>query len=400
MNSGRKGIALAIALGVLFMGVLLAIVALVPVDAAADYTTTEDLLNEAFKFLKDLGIWFMLMLVAFLMIFIKKYEWGVCLAVLLSAASSYIVYAAIQQFVFGAEWNQDLLIRAVLCAIALVIAIGVFLGTVKQWHYLVIGACFAVVYTTTEWLVGNLELFGALTTDPGGSIMVHMCAAYFGLGVCIALRAKEAFEEPMYTTTHSVSFVWLASMLLWVFWPTFVCALLPMEDFMWGMMTCYMSGVGSILSAYAVCMIMQKKVNPLTYTYAMLAGPVAIGAPLIIIGPWAALFLGIFAGAVSAFCFIWLQPRLCKKLGVLDVMGVHNLHGVAGWIGAISCALFLAAEGNFGGAGANVCLAAITFAIALVGGLVTGFIIKLIMGKPMEMFSDDYDFIKNEAPEQ
>ena len=46
-----------------------------------------DLMYEELQFGKNLDIWFMLMLVAFLMIFIKKFEWGVALAVLLSAAA-------------------------------------------------------------------------------------------------------------------------------------------------------------------------------------------------------------------------------------------------------------------------------------------------------------------------
>lgn len=400
MVNVRKGMALAIALGIVLMG-LLFVVAIQPTDAASGLTDEDhDLLNEAFKFLKNIGIWFMLMLVAFLMLFIKKFEWGVCLAVLLSAASSYIVYAGIQEFYFGLEWNQDLMIRAVICAITYVIAIGVFLGTVKQWHYFLGGIAFAVVYALVEWIVCNFELFGTFTTDPGGSIMVHMCAAYFGLGVCLALRTKEAFDEPMYTSTHSVSFVWLASMLLWVLWPTFVCGLLEMEDFALGTMTCYMAGLGSIVSAYVVCMVCQKKVNPLTYTYAMLAGPVAIGAPLLSVGPWGALVIGIVAGIVSALCFIYLQPWLCGKLGVLDVMGVHNLHGMAGWTGAIACAVVLMINGNVDGGLANIVMAVMIFAIALIGGAITGVIIRLTKGKPMEMFSDDYDFIKNEAPQE
>jgi len=398
MKGERKGIALALALGIAFIGVFIGLFT-VPLDAVADYTSgSDDLLNEAFKFLKNIGIWFMLMMVAFLMLFIRKFEWGVCLAVLLSAASSYLVYVGIQQFYFGAEWNQDLMIQAVICAITYVIAIGVFLGTVKQWHYFLGGIAFAVVYAVVEWLVCNLSLFGTFTTDPGGSIMVHMCAAYFGLGVCLALRVKEAFDEPMYTTTHSVSFVWLASMVLWVLWPTFVCGLLPMEQFAWGTMTCYMAGLGSIITAYVVCMVCQKKVNPLTYTYAMLAGPVAIGAPLLSVGPWGGLAIGLVAGAVSALCFIYMQPWLCKKLGVVDIMGVHNLHGMAGWTGAIACAVVLLIAGDAAGAGANVVMAVIIFAVALIGGAITGVLIRLTKGKPMEMFSDDYDFIKSEKP--
>ena len=100
-------------------------------------------LQEETQFGKNLDVWFMLMLVAFLMIFIKKYEWGVALAVLLSAAASFVVYLGIQDFYFDAAWNQGLLIRAVVCAITLVIAIGVFLGTVKMWQYLLVGVAFA-----------------------------------------------------------------------------------------------------------------------------------------------------------------------------------------------------------------------------------------------------------------
>ncbi len=400
MANSKKGIALAVALAMVLMGVLAAIF-IQPLEAATSSLALsgDALLEEAFKFIKSIGIWFMLMLVAFLMLFIKKFEWGVCLAVLLSAASSFITYMAIQEFYFGNEWTSQMMVQASVAAITYVIAIGVFLGTVKQWHYFIGGIAFAIVYAAVEWIVCNFELFGTLTTDPGGSIMVHMCAAYFGLGVCLVLRVKDAFQEPMYTTTHSVSFVWLASMLLWVLWPCFVCGSLGMEDFALGAATCYMAGLGSIVSAYVVCMVCQKKVNPLTYTYAMLAGPVAIGAPLLSVNPWGALAIGLVAGAISAACFIYLQPWLCNKLGVLDVMGVHNLHGMAGWTGAFACAVVLFISGNVDGGLADIVMAVMIFAISLIGGAITGVILKLAKGKPMEMFSDDYDFIKNEEPE-
>jgi ammonium transporter Rh len=116
---------------------------------------------------KNLDIWFMLMLVAFLMMFIKKYEWGVALAVLLSAAGSYIAYLAIQQFVFGEEIiTQAMMVRAVICSITLVIAIGVFLGTVKSWQYLMVGLLFAPVYAFVEWFMANPDIIGALPRIP------------------------------------------------------------------------------------------------------------------------------------------------------------------------------------------------------------------------------------------
>ncbi len=347
---------------------------------------------EELQFGKNLDIWFMLMLVAFLMIFIRKFEWGVALAVLLSAAASFVVYLGIQDMYFETVWNQALLIRAVICAITLVIAIGVFLGTCKMWQYLLVGVIFAFVYAGVEYLLANLTVFGELATDPGGSILVHMCAAYFGLGVAIGIREKRAFDEPMYTTTHSVTFVWLASMLLWMLWPSFVTSLISMENITWGTITCYMAGIGSILSTYVVCMAVQGKINPLIFTYAMLCGPVAIGAPLLSVGPWGALVIGLIAGAVSSLCFIYLQPWFCKKIGVLDVMGVHNLHGIGGWMGAIFVTVIV-------GSAASLVMAVLVCVITLVTGAIVGVIVKLTRGKMDEICNDDSDFIKNEMPD-
>ena len=372
--------------------------------------TGSDLVAEETQFGKNLDVWFMLMLVAFLMIFIKKYEWGVALAVLLSAAASFVVYLGIMDFYFEAPWNQVLLIKAVVCAITLVIAIGVFLGTVKMWQYLLVGVGFAIFYAFLEWLIVGVPAVGidpgfmigeSAAVDSGGSILVHMCAAYFGIGCALGIREKRAFDEPMYTTTHSVTFVWLASMLLWMLWPSFVCSQLPLEQVTWGTITCYMAGIGSVITAYLVCMYCQGKVNPLTYTYAMLCGPVAIGAPLLLVGPWGALLIGIIAGAVSALCFIYLQPVFCKKLGILDVMGVHNLHGVGGWMGAIFATIIILAGGGTGGtdaAIATIAMAVITCVLAIVAGAIMGVIMKFTRGEIDGFATDDVDFIKNEEP--
>ncbi len=341
---------------------------------------------EGDQFAKCIDIWFMLMLVAFLMIFIKKFEWGVCLATLLSAMVCMIVYLGIQDMYFHAVWNITLLVRAAICAITLVIAIGVFLGTCKMWQYMLVGFGFAIVYALVEWLLGNVEVCGHVATDPGGSVLVHLCAAYFGLGVCIGIREKRAFDEPMTYTTHSMTFVWLATMLLWVLWPSFVTSLLGTQgEINQGIISCLMAGAGSIISAYAVCMVCQKKVNALTFTYAMLCGPVAIGAPLLSVGPWGALLIGIIAGLVSALCFIYLQPVFCKRLGVLDVMGVHNLHGVGGRMGAIFVTIII-------GQIATLAMAVIVFIIAILSGIVIGIIVRCTRGEMEEICSDENDF--------
>lgn len=356
----------------------------IPLGQKGSVSDTNLVLDEIHKFHKDMDVWFMLMLVAFLMLFIKKFEWGVCLAVVLVTAGSFLSYCAIKEFAFSWKWNQDMVLMGVICAITVVIAIGVFLGTIKMWQYLLAGVLFGPAFVLVEWWMFSF-LKGVI--DPGGSMLVHMVAAYWGWGVILTLREKRAFKEPMNVTTHSISFVWLASLLLWVLWPSFVTALLPADEVNWGMITCYMAGIGSIISAYVCCVIYEKRVNPLVYTYALLCGPVAIGSCLLVVGPWGALLVGIMAGIISATSFIYIHPRLCKVMGVLDVMGVHNLHGVGGWFGAISCAALAAG-------GVNVVSAVGVFVISLVTGMITGLIIKATRGtmEDSDLFRDDKTF--------
>lgn len=349
--------------------------------SSADMTNLQD---ELHKYTKNVDVWFMTMLVAFLMIFIKKFEWGVCLGTMLVTAGSFLSHAAIRQFVFGQPWNQDFLIMGIFCSITVVIGIGVFLGTIKSWQYLLAGILFAPAWIAVDWFM-NSYLTGVI--DPGGSMLVHMVAAYWGWGVILGLREKRAFDEPAETTTHSVSFVWLGSMFLFVLWPSFVTALVPSDMVTWGMATTYIAGLGSVVSAYLTCVALEKKVNPLVYTYAMLAGLVAIGSPMLSVGPWGALIIGLLSGVISVLCFIKLHPWICQKTGVLDVMGVHNLHGVLGVFGAIVGAIVAAGIINI------ISLIGVMI-ISLITGFVTGLILKVTRGKMTddELFSDDAMF--------
>lgn len=353
---------------------------------------------EMVKYTKNMDIWFMLFMVAFLMMFIKKFEWGVALGVILSTVGSFVGYLFMQQFVMPGltgdafvGWSQDVMLGAVICSITIVIGIGVFLGLCKMWQYLLVGLMFAPAYVLIEWFLGS-SFFGLAAIDEGGSMLVHMVAAYFGIGVAMALRDKRSFEEPMYSTTHSVTFVWLGSLLLWMLWPSFVTAFLPAEQSTWGLITCYMAGIGSMLSAYFVCIIVKKKVDPLVYAYALLAGPVAIGSPLILLGPWGAMFLGILAGILTTLCFFYLQPVLGKKIGNLDMMGVHNLHGMSGWLGALSvCVITLSIDNAF--------FAVMTAILAVGTGLITGLVVRYTRGDMPVIADDETDFFKNEAPQ-
>ncbi len=377
----------------LLMCGLFFVVLLLPVLAQA--ASEAGGMQDSVRLFKNQDIWFMLMLVAFLMLFIRKFEWSVCLAVLLTATSSILTYLFLCQAALGMPqemiWTQDTMIAGVVCAITAVIAIGVFLGTVKVWQYLLFGVLFTPLFMLLEFILWQWlpAITGGVVTDPGGGILVHQFAAYLGIGVALGIREKRAFEEPMLTSKQSLAFVWLATMLLFVLWPSFVTALLPLEVNTQVLVNCYLSGFGSIITAYLTCVAVSKKrkVNPLVYTYAMLAGPVASSSTLLLATPWISLLIGAVAGILSTLAFLYLNAWLCKKLKVLDVMGVHNLHGIGGWISLLTGAMLA-------GSIVNVWAGLLTFALGIVGGAVIGLIVRGLRGKMAdeELFQDDAVF--------
>ena len=348
--------------------------------AGVAFAAVEEGSQEAslFQFHRGQDVLFMLMLVAFLMLFIRRYEWGVCLATLLVLAVSWPLYLIVYTGLLGKPLDIEAVILGAFASITLVLAIGVFLGHISTIHFLVVGVLFVPAYMVNEWFISEF-LDGVL--DSGGSILVHMFAAYWGWGVILGLRNRTVNNEPMHTSTHSVSFVWLASMLLLVLWPSFVTALLPPDQIIPGMINTYLALLASTLTSYILMYVLRRKIDPLAYTYAILAGGVAIGATVDLASPWQAWVIGAIGGVVSTLSFLYLNDWLIRKTGVLDTMGVHNLHGTPGVFGGL--AAIVVAGAPIAQLGAVVG----TFVIAMITGLITGLILR-VFPRPAMMLDD------------
>jgi len=333
----------------LWLGLLVAatVIALIvqPVTVFAQEILDQEIIDNL-MWQRTQNIFFMYMLVAFLMLFVKRMEWIVCLATMATLCVSLPVYAFLKTVVFTnafsvmpTGWTVDFLAMGIVMSITLVIAIGIPLGTVKHGAYVIMGITFPFAFIAMEWFMFEY-LVGVL--DAGGSIVVHAAAWAFGFGMIMGIRHKGALTAPMDITTHSVSFVWLASMLLFILWPSFVTVLLTPGQVVDVAIVTYMSGFGAAVAAYAVNWVIDKKVDPLIYTYAMLCGMVAIGSTCDLVGPWAGLIIGVVAGGGSVLMFKYWQPASEKIFGVKDMMGVQNLHGFGGILGALICAVMFA----------------------------------------------------------
>lgn len=116
---------------------------------------------------------------------------------------------------------------------------------------------------------------------------------------------------------------------------------------------------------------------------ATLAGGVAVGTCAdLTIYPFAAMCIGSIAGIISVLGFHFLTPVLASKLRIQDTCGVHNLHGLPGILGGIAGIIVTAIQpqtkkGVELTAGKQAAALGSTIGIALLGGALTGAILKL-----------------------
>ena len=176
---------------------------------------------------------------------------------------------------------------------------------------------------------------------------------------------------------------------------------------------------------------------------ATLAGGVAVGAVAdMAIEPFGAMIIGTVAGILSTLGFQYLTPKLNESV-VHDTCGVNNLHGMPGILSGIASAIVAAtatrdkydgnrlyvfypsrtpianstdyanftlestdfAKGGLGRTavmqgGYQMAALALTLGMALIGGIITGYIMKLPIIEQVqdveEMFDDEPNWITPE----
>nr|XP_019965139.1 PREDICTED: ammonium transporter Rh type B-like [Paralichthys olivaceus] len=198
------------------------------------------------------------------------------------------------------------------------------------------------------------------------------------------------------------------TLYLWMFWPSFNSAVTAHgDDQHRTAMNTYYSLAACTLSSYAMSALTAHdgKLDMVHIQNAALAGGVAAGtAGEMMLTPFGSMIVGFLAGIISVLGYKYLTPILEDKLKIQDTCGVNNLHGMPGILGAIVGAVTAAvatvdvygagmadvfpdvASGEIDASAQGVRQAialAVTLGIALLGGLIVGFILKLpVFGAP------------------
>ncbi|HRB22022.1 MAG TPA: ammonium transporter, partial [Nitrosomonas sp.] len=289
----------------------------------------------------------------------------------------------------------DALLFAELSVATALIAMGAVLGRLRVFQYALLALLVVPLYLLNEWLVlDNAIGYTTGFKDTAGSIVIHAFGAYFGLSMSIVLTTDYQRSKPIESDHTSDRFAMLGSMVLWLFWPSFATALVPLENMPQTVANTLLALSGTTLATYFLSSKLHHgKTSMVDMANAALAGGVAIGSVCDVVSPIGAFGIGLLAGTVSVLGYVFLQPLLESKFKIVDTCGVHNLHGMPGLIGGFSAFLVVpdVAVAQFNGI-------VITMFLAIVGGLIAGAIIK-VTGTTREPYEDSVEFTHLAGPE-
>ncbi|XP_076873765.1 ammonium transporter Rh type A [Brachyhypopomus gauderio] len=343
----------------------------------------------------------------FLMTFLKRYGFSSVGINLLLAALGLQWGLLMQNFWHMSDGiikvSINRMINADFSTATVLISFGAVLGKTSPVQLLIMTLLEITIFSLNEHVV--VEKLEA--SDVGASMTIHAFGAYFGLSVARmlyrpGLRNGHDNDGSVY---HSDLFAMIGTVFLWMFWPSFNSAIAETkQEQLMAVTNTYFSLAACALAAYATSSLVEEKgrLDMVHIQNATLAGGVAVGTCAdMSIGPFGAMVIGVIAGIISTVGFKFLTPVFASKLGIQDTCGVHNLHGMPGILGGLA-GIVATALGRKHNASPDKQAAALACSLgfALVGGAITGLVMKLpFWGQPPDQNCFD-DSVYWEVPEE
>lgn len=325
----------------------------------------------------------------FLMVFVRKYGRSALTATFLLVSVSLPIYLSISSLgILESKGEIEQLILAEFSAASLLIATGAILGRLKMHQYIILGLLFIPFYMLNELIVAvDYFHFIGKVVDTGGSIVIHAFGAIFGISAAIFLTSKKDKEISIEADATSDKYSMLGSMVLWVFWPSFCAALVPVEAIPHTVVNVFIALCGSTITTYIFSVLIRGKINIADIANAALAGGVAIGSTCDFASHPQAMVIGAIAGIISTVGFALLQSKFQNILRIVDTCGVSNLHGLPGLFGGLAAIVVV----NGIDISAQLKGILITILIAIIGGLFAGKLVSFF-GKPTVIYDDISEF--------
>eukprot|EP00931_Biecheleriopsis_adriatica_P018935 TRINITY_DN13066_c0_g3_i1.p1 TRINITY_DN13066_c0_g3~~TRINITY_DN13066_c0_g3_i1.p1 ORF type:complete len:430 (-),score=86.16 TRINITY_DN13066_c0_g3_i1:108-1328(-) len=267
---------------------------------------------------------------------------------------------------------------------AVLISFGGLIGKVSPTQLLIVTMVELVFYCANKVFILTNMLQIA---DCGGTIIIHVFGAYFGLACCATLGGakNEDLNDSSYV---SDLFSLIGTVFLWLFWPSFVAGGLPAGTDGHGiaLINTVVALLASTVTTFALMPLLSgSRMGTVPVQNATLAGGVSIGATAnLAMGPCAAAIVGTLAGAIS--CVGFCKPLITSSF---DTCGINNLHGMPGIFGGLVSVLLPMIMGFEDVVPMNQAMGlGITLLVSLVTGALTGFVLRIV-GSPTAAFNDE-----------
>jgi ammonium transporter, Amt family len=206
------------------------------------------------------------------------------------------------------------------------------------WTVFTVAWATLVYFPVAHWVWGGGWLGTLGIEDFAGGTVVHVNAGSAGLALCLVLGKRQGWgKDPM--RPHNLPLVLLGAGLLWFGWFGFNAGSELAADSTAGL--AFINTQIATAAAAGGWLLVERyrdgKPTTLGVASGAVAGLVAITPACAFIAPWAAIVLGLLAGAICAYAI-----GLKHKLGFDDALDVVGVHLVGGAFGAVSLG-FLAA---------------------------------------------------------
>jgi Amt family ammonium transporter len=235
-----------------------------------------------------------------------------------------------------------LLFQTAFAAVSLAIVWGAMAERTRLWVYIVFGIAYTLIYSVaSHWIwSGDGWLFSKGMQDFAGSTVVHYQGALAGLAGALLLGpriGKFVGGKPQAIPGHNMAYTTLGVFILWFGWFGFNPGSTLSVDyggvgfFAYVALNTNLAAAAGVIGAMVTAWAVIRKPDLSMMLNGAIGALVAITAACAFVAPWAAICIGLVAGAI-----VVLGVLLVEKLRIDDPIGALAAHGMAGVWGTLS----------------------------------------------------------------
>lgn len=360
----------------------------------------------------------------FLHTILKKNSWtSISVNTLIMVVS--IQIALFSNFVWDMGFNENwktktmdfqYINEAIFISCSASITFGCILGKLSIIQYLIMAIAESIL-VTMNFQFGEEKLE---TVDTGGALYVHTFGAVFALSISVVLfcssKAKEQiqrYENLNRSNYFSNITTFLGLLLIFAFFPNFNSVLSYKQmNVNRSRINTYLSLIGSVIGSLVTSgIINQGKVVLEQILYGTLSGGIIIsGCCSVCLYHWASLILGTASGAIAVVLLAKIKPFFIGW-GLRDCCNVIMIHGIFGILGGFITPMFVGGlnktkiqdneffHDNSRSPARQAVIQVgglfITLGISFVGGIATGFLMKVSTCNELNILFTDAELFKD-----